>query len=104
MTGIRVVHVPYKGNPPAVTDLVGGHIQLMFVAIPSVHAQITAGRVRAIAVSSARRSAALPGVKQQLARQGAEPAGGSAEDYAKYIRTEIPRWAKVVREAGIRAD
>jgi tripartite-type tricarboxylate transporter receptor subunit TctC len=60
--GIDLVHVPYKGSAPAVTDLVGGQVQLMFDNLPSVLEQIRAGNLRAIAVTSAARSALLPGV------------------------------------------
>src|SRR5262249_20326813 len=60
--GIDLLHVPYKGSAPAVTDLVGGQVQLMFDNLPSVLQQIRAGNLRAIAVTSATRSALLPDV------------------------------------------
>jgi tripartite-type tricarboxylate transporter receptor subunit TctC len=60
MTGIEMVHVPYKGSAPAVTDLIAGRVQLMFDNLPSSLQQIKAGKLRALAVTSARRAATLP--------------------------------------------
>jgi len=62
MTGIDMVHVPYRGSAPAVTDLVAGQVQAMFDLMPSSIAQIRAGRLRAIAVTTAARSDALPDI------------------------------------------
>jgi tripartite-type tricarboxylate transporter receptor subunit TctC len=58
--GVNLVHVPYKGAAPALTDLIGGTIQAVFTSMPSVVGFVQAGRVRALAVTSARRSATLP--------------------------------------------
>ncbi len=60
MSGIELVHVPYKGSAPALIDLMGGHIQVLLGAIPTTLAQVKAGKVRALAVSSARRWPAVP--------------------------------------------
>ncbi|MFN7087077.1 MAG: tripartite tricarboxylate transporter substrate binding protein [Burkholderiales bacterium] len=60
MTGVILVHVPYKGGAPALNDLLGGRVSLMFGSVASSIAHIRSGRVRALAVTSARRSAALP--------------------------------------------
>ncbi len=60
--GVDLVHVPYKGSAPAVSDLVGGQVQLMFDNLPSVLEQIRAGNLRAIAVTAATRSPLLPDV------------------------------------------
>ena len=62
MTAIDIVHVPYKGGGPAMTALLGGQVQLYFGAIPSTLPFVKSGRLRALAVSSARRSAAAPDV------------------------------------------
>ncbi len=62
MTGVEMLHIPYKGSAPAVADLVGGQVQLMFDNLPSSIQQVKAGKLRAIAVTSARRSPALPDV------------------------------------------
>jgi tripartite-type tricarboxylate transporter receptor subunit TctC len=60
--GLDMVHVPYRGTGPAVADLVGGHVALMFASIPSVIQHVQAGRLKALALTAARRSAALPGL------------------------------------------
>ncbi len=62
MTGIDMVHVPYKGTAPAVTDILAGNVSLMFNSMPSVLPQARAGRLRGLAVSSAQRSAAAPDI------------------------------------------
>ncbi len=60
--GIDVVHVPYKGGAPAVTDLIGGQVQLLWVSIPSVLPHVKAARLRALAVSTAKRTSSAPDV------------------------------------------
>ncbi len=62
MAGVDMTHVPYKGSAPALTDLMGGQVQLMFDNLPSSLQQIKAGKLRAIAVTSAQRAPALPNV------------------------------------------
>jgi tripartite-type tricarboxylate transporter receptor subunit TctC len=62
MTGIDIVHVPYKGAAPAMNDLIAGHIPMMFDNMPGVLPQVKGGAVRAIAVAGARRATALPDV------------------------------------------
>jgi tripartite-type tricarboxylate transporter receptor subunit TctC len=62
MTGVQMTHIPYKGSAPALADLVGGQVQLMFDNLPSSLAFIKAGKLRALAVTSAQRSPALPDV------------------------------------------
>lgn len=62
MTGTYMVHIPYKGGAPAVNELVGGHVHLGINALPSVVQQVRNGKLKALAVASARRSAALPEV------------------------------------------
>jgi tripartite-type tricarboxylate transporter receptor subunit TctC len=61
-TGIDIVHVPYKGGGPAVTDTIGGQVQMLFVSMPAVWQHVKSGRVRAIAVTSAKRSVSAPDV------------------------------------------
>jgi tripartite-type tricarboxylate transporter receptor subunit TctC len=60
--GIKLTHVPYRGAGPALNDLLGGHIPLLFSAIPNVHGHVQAGTVRALAVTTGKRSALLPQV------------------------------------------
>jgi tripartite-type tricarboxylate transporter receptor subunit TctC len=62
MTGVKMVHVPYRGAAPALTDLLGGQVQVMFPDMPSAIAYIQAGKLRALAVTTAMRSEALPDI------------------------------------------
>ncbi len=62
MTGVDLVHVPYRGAAPALTDMLGGQVQVMFDNLPSSIAHIQAGRLRALAVTTATRAKALPDV------------------------------------------
>jgi len=62
MAGVDMTHVPYKGSAPALTDLVGGQVQVMFDNLPSALPQIKAGKLRAVAVTSPKRAPALPDV------------------------------------------
>ena len=59
-TGVKLQHIPYKGSGPAMTDLIGGHIPMMFVPIPSSIGNVQGGKLRALAVTSPKRSALLP--------------------------------------------
>jgi tripartite-type tricarboxylate transporter receptor subunit TctC len=59
-TGIKLQHVPYKGNGPAISDLLGGHIPMMFLPVPVALGNVKAGTLRALAITSARRSSLLP--------------------------------------------
>ena len=60
MAGVRIVHVPYKGSAPAVTDLLGGHVPMMFDNMPSALPHVKAGKLRALAVSTVKRSPVAP--------------------------------------------
>jgi len=150
MTGIDMVHIPYKGTAPAVTDLIAGHVSLMFNSMPSVLAQVQAGRLKGIAVGSAQRSPAAPNIPtvaesgvpgfeyvtwyglfapagtpkeivtkfnaevvrilqdkdiaQRFQREGAEPAPGTPEQLAKFMRSEHEQWKKTIAAAKIRLD
>ena len=149
MTGVEMVHVPYKGAQPALTDVIAGQCQLMFATSASVIPYIKAARVRALAVTTAQRSPSVPdlptvaefvpgfeaitwhgvvvpaqtpavtvarlnaainGALQQadlhdrLQKLGAETSPGSPQDFAAYIAREIPKWTKVVRDSGAKAE
>src|SRR3954471_23440658 len=60
--GIKLVHIPYKGTGPALTDLLGGHIPMAFAPIPASHPNVSAGKLRALAVTGTTRSSLLPDV------------------------------------------
>ena len=60
MAGIKINHVPYRGSGPALNDLLGGHVTMMFATVPSAAGIVKGGKVRALAVSSAKRSVAFP--------------------------------------------
>jgi tripartite-type tricarboxylate transporter receptor subunit TctC len=62
VAGIDMVHVPYKGAGPAIVDVLGGHVPMLFDNIPSVQPQVNSGKLKAIAVTSAKRSPAMPNV------------------------------------------
>jgi tripartite-type tricarboxylate transporter receptor subunit TctC len=148
--GIDVTHVPYKGGAPALTDLIAGQVQALFVSIPSVLPHVHSGRLRAIAVSTLKRSASAPDVPtvaesgypgfeysnwnalfapantpparvkrmneiianilsepdvaNKLSAQGADPAPGTPEDLARYMKADDARWKKVIRSAGLRPE
>jgi len=150
MAGVEMVHVPYKGAQPALTDVIAGQAQLMFATSASVIPYIKAGRLRALAVTTAQRSgvvpelptlseAGVPGfeaitwhgvvvpaatpaplvgrlnadivkvlgmrdLRERLESLGAEITTGTPRDFADYIAREIPKWAKVVKDSGARAE
>lgn len=141
--GTEATHIPYKGAD-ALNDLLSGRVQFMFATIPSVIAHIKAGKLRALAVSSARRSQslpdvptvaekgfpgfeagswfgvfapkgtpqavinkvnqavneALPSLQAQMVREGADPVGGSPEQFGKFTQKEYAKWKVVVRDSG----
>lgn len=93
MTGIYMLHMPYRGSGPALLDMVGGNMDVMFDNLPSSMAQIKAGKLKALAVTSARRSAALPDVPT------VEEAGGPA-----LKGFEASSWFGLLAPAGTAAD
>ena len=104
MARIDIVHVPYKGGGPAVIDLIGGHVQMMFSTLPSVLQQVRAGKLRGLAVTGARRfpparefptmiEAGLPGYEVSGWSGMFAPAGTPKEAVAR-IAGEI---AKILR-------
>ena len=145
--GIKITHVPYKGAGPAVSDVIAGQINGMFVDLPVVSPYVKSGRVRALAVTSAQRSqyfpevpttkeAGFPGVemtnyygllvpaktsreivmklhdavvkavttpavRERLIGVGADPLTMSPEEFARFIKADIEKWAKLAKSAGI---
>ena len=146
---IDLVHVPYKGAGPVMSDLIGGHVASFFSGMPPAMPQIKSGRLRALAVSTAKRSPAapdvptmaesgvpsfdisnwfayfvpagtppavierlaseinrslkLPEVRDRLAGVGAEAAGTTPEELAKFARAESEKFAKLIRLSGAKA-
>ncbi len=142
--------VPYKGAAPALTDLIGGQVSSMIDALPSAIPQVKAGKLKALAVTSAKRVAFLPTVptvsesglpgfemvswyglwgpaglpgdisarlssevakavhsqlaNERLGGQGFDPVGSNSEQFATYIREEIGRYAKIIKEANIKVE
>jgi tripartite-type tricarboxylate transporter receptor subunit TctC len=149
-TGIDMTHIAYKGSAPAVTDLISGQVQLMFDNLPTSLQYVKTDKLRALAVTTAKRIQALPNVPtmiesgfpgfetgswfgvfapaatpkdiiarldtellrivqtpemhQKLVQSGAEPVGKGSEEFAAYVRSELTKWAKVVKDSGATAD
>ena len=146
MAGTKMTHVPYKGTGPALNDLLGGQIQLIFGGMPPMIPQVKSNRVRGIAVTTAKRSNAvpdiptvgetvpgyeavqwsavlgpkalpkdivarwnreidrivqLPDVKERMAGEGLEPAGGSPERFREVLKRDVAKWVKVVKAGNI---
>jgi len=149
-TGIFMVHIPFKGSAPAFTDLIAGHVQFMAESVPQAANYAKQGKVKALAVTSAKHNAALPNtptvietgvanlevvgfygilapkgtspdvtnklsqafkdtlespeIQKKMIEQGADPAYLNADQFTKFLAIEMPRWAKVVNQAGAKLD
>jgi tripartite-type tricarboxylate transporter receptor subunit TctC len=147
---VDIVHVPYKGAAPALTDVIAGHVQLMFATAASVVPHIQSGKVRALAVTTPKRTAVFPElatvdelglkgfdattwhglvapaktpkdvlvklhkatvealndeqVRKSLVDLGVDVVGNSPEEFAAYIKAEIPKWTKIVQASGAKLD
>jgi tripartite-type tricarboxylate transporter receptor subunit TctC len=149
MAGTKMTHVPYKGTGPAMNDLLGGQIQLMFGAMPAMVPQVKTNRLRGIAVTTTTRNNAVPDIptiaetlpgyeavlwyaawgpkglpknivalwnseidrivhtpdmKERMAGEGLEPAGGPPERFREVLQRDVSKWTKVVKTAGVKAD
>lgn len=148
--GVNLIDVPYKGNGPAILDVMGGRLDLMFSDIPSALQHIQSGRLRALAISTKVKSTLLPklptviesgvpghvaqtwgglsvrvgtprdivnklnadivtvlkdpDVSERLLKIGAEPVPQTQAQYAEFIRSEMNKWAPVVKKANIKMD
>jgi tripartite-type tricarboxylate transporter receptor subunit TctC len=147
MTGSNIVHIPYKGSAGVLADVMGGQIAVTIDNMPPYVPQVRAGKIRALAVSTAKRSSALPDlptiaeagvqgyeagawfgllapagtpkaivaqlsaesarilklpdVSKRISELGAEPVGSTPEQFAELIKTEIAKWAKVIKDANV---
>ena len=147
---VDIVHVPYKGAAPALTDVIAGHVQIMFATAASVVPHIQSGRVRALAVTPLKRTAVFPdlatidelglkgfdattwhglvapaktlrdivvrlhratvealndpAVRKSLTDLGVDIVGNTPEEFAAYIKAEIPKWTAIVRASGATLD
>jgi tripartite-type tricarboxylate transporter receptor subunit TctC len=145
--GVKLTHVPYKGEAPSITDLLTGQLQLDFSNVPAVSAFIKAGQLRALGVTSLKRMASMPdlptisesglpgfdaitwvglfapknapqnvvaplnaavvhiladaAVQKQFAEYGLTLVGNASKEFAADIATEIPKWKKVMNDAGV---
>jgi tripartite-type tricarboxylate transporter receptor subunit TctC len=150
LSGLSLQHVPYRGGGPTVTALLAGEIPLAFETMLSLQPHVRAGSLRALAITSPRRSTtmpeipttadagfpelvaenvyalfapartpvpiltrlqdaavaalALPDVRDRLHEQGAEVVGDSSAELAAYVATEIPKWAALARQAGVKPE
>jgi len=148
--GIDLLHVPYKGMVPAITDVIGGNVSIIFGNTLVVLPNMRNGRVRGLAITSAKRSSMapelptiaesgfpdfesgtwygmmapartprevvarlsdavtrsvqLPDVREKLIAQGAEPLSSNPAQMAEFVRSEIVKWGKVAKAAGIRVQ
>ena len=150
MTGLKAVHVPYKGSGLAFGDVVAGYVSLMTPSMLSALPHIKSGRMRAYGVTSAKRASGVPDIptiaeagvpgyeavqwfgilapagtpreiinklhsgvvralqdaelRKRFINDGAEPVGGTPEEFAVLIRSDTAKWAKVIKEAGIKPE
>ena len=149
-TGTRMIHVPYKGSGPALVDLMGGQVDVHFDQLSSAIGAIQGGKLRALAVTTLKRSAQMPDVptidesgvrgfdastftgivlpaatprdvvtrlhgalvkvlrakatRDSFARFGAETLESTPEEFARFVREDLAKWSKVIREAGIKLE
>ena len=150
LTHVNIVHIPYKGNAAALTALVGGEAHMMFSNLLTSMPHVRSGRLRVLAVSTARRSpqmpelptiaesgvpgydvtpwygilgpahlppaivakwnrevarvVTLPEMNERFVVQGVDLGASTPEAFASLIKAEVPRWRKIVRDSGARAD
>ena len=149
-TGTQMTHIPYRGGGPAVTDVMGGQVPLLWVSSPAAAQFVKTGKLKALGVSTLKRSAAFPDVptmqeagvadfevdswyamfvpaktpaaiidrlnralntvvgdasiREKLLAQGSEGVGGTPEALGRTVAAELPKWAKLAKDANIRAE
>ena len=107
LAGIKMTHIAYKGSGQAVTDLVGGHIQLMFSGFSSVMPHIKSGKLKPIVArlnAEFVKALKMQDVRDRLGALGFELVGSTPEYYGNYIKTEIRKWEKVVKASGAKPE
>ena len=114
MAGVNMTHVPYRGSAPALTDLLGGQVQVVFDTTLASIEYIRAGRLRPLAVTTTEvidklnkeinAGLADPKIKARLADLGGTPFVGSPADFGKLIADETEKWGKVIRAANIKPE
>lgn len=149
MAGIEMTHIPYKGIPPAVTDVIAGRVTMLVTTTISAAPHVKSGRLRALAITSPKRLAAmpdvpaiaetvpgyeadafqgmvapagvppdivkqlaadigaivkLPDVRERILADGAEPIGSTPDVFGAFLKKEMLKWGKVVKESGARPD
>jgi tripartite-type tricarboxylate transporter receptor subunit TctC len=150
LSGTNIVHVPYKGGGPALSALLGGEAQLSFLGVVAVVPHVKSGKMRALALTAAKRSAVLPDLPTiaesgvagyefaswygvlapagtpapritklhdilvrslrspdlagRMATEGADIIAGSPQQFAAYLKTELTKWARVVKDSGLRVE
>ena len=150
LAGTKMTHVPYKGGGPAMIELVGGQVQLVFATPPTAVPQIKSGKIRGLAVTTLKRSSVMPDLptisesglkgydannwygvvvpvktpkpivtrlnteivkalnapdlKELFFTQGLDPAPSTPEQFGAYIKSELGKWAKVIKTSGAKAD
>ena len=148
MAKINIMHIPYKGNTPALADTLAGNVEMMFSGVPILIPHLQSGRLRAVAIGSLKRFSAIPEVptfdesglkgyeattwfglmapvktqkeivdrwntevgkilaspdlRRRFLNDGLEPMGGSQEEFGRFIRVEIEKYARLVKASGMK--
>jgi tripartite-type tricarboxylate transporter receptor subunit TctC len=149
MAGVEIVHIPYKGVGPMITDMLAGQVRLTISSAVPLSPQVKAGKLRGLAVTSPKRSPSFPelpaiaetvpgyevvnwfgilapagtpraivtrvnkelnaalgstALRERLSVQGADGVGGTPEEFGRVIRSDLAKWAKVVKASGAKVD
>jgi tripartite-type tricarboxylate transporter receptor subunit TctC len=149
MAGLQMIHVPYKGIPPAVTDVVGGRVSMLFTTTISAAPHIKSGKLKALALTSAKRLPSMPDVPtigetlpgyqaeafqgvvapagvpraiveklgaemmtivrsreigERFEADGAIPVGSSPQQFAAFLKSEMSKWSKIIKDANIQLE